>query len=192
MSAMYFCDRCPKILVSELLFYLSLTLAQNTAPQTLSSLSIFSSQKPCAQSCFIVNDFGCLIDNIGIAVGCVPDGGCQRAAASNNCYCRTDLQSVAESYLTSCVQNSCTVGDSSIDMSSAGSIYNYYCSSQGFPVNVLATTTQEGTQATATMYVLYLLPIGSTPVDWPIPRWGRFGSAFLPFGTYPKCLACIP
>jgi hypothetical protein len=65
-----------------------------------------------------------------------PTGG-----APNDCYYRIDLQSAAEYYLASCVSNSCTVGDSFIDILSAGSIYEYYYSSKGFLVAAAGTTT---------------------------------------------------
>jgi hypothetical protein len=154
---MHFHDRRPKTLLYGLLFYLSLTRAQETLPQTIFSLDIFSSQKPCAQACFTTGPIGgCFADVVGDALGCVNDDSCglgSRGLAPNDCYCRTDLQSVAESFLTSCVKSACTVGDSFIDISSAGSIYDYYCSSQGFPINGAATTTEESSQATTTVYV---------------------------------------
>jgi hypothetical protein len=148
---MYFLDRFRKIVVFVPLVFISLTLAQDTAFQTLWNLDVYSSQKPCAQQCFIDTGLGCAVDGIARAIGCEynPCG----SKASNNCYCRTDLQPVAESYITSCVKGKCTVGASSIDIASAGSIYNSYCSSLGFLVNVPATTTQESAQTTATMYV---------------------------------------
>ncbi|PMD38761.1 hypothetical protein L207DRAFT_530231 [Hyaloscypha variabilis F] len=152
---MCFHDLCPTYLLYGLLFCLSLTRAQDTLPQTIFSLPVFSSQKPCAQACFTTGPLGyCFEDMVGDALGCVTDNACglgSKALAPNDCYCRTDLQSVAESFLTSCVQSSCTVGDSSIDISSAGSIYLEYCSSQGFPINVPASTTQEIPQATTTV-----------------------------------------
>jgi hypothetical protein len=153
LSAMYFLDRYRKILASVPLFFLSLTLAQDTAFQTIYSLDIYSSQKPCAQQCFIYTGLGCHEDAVASAIGCQHSACDVNYGAPNNCYCRSDLQSAAESYITSCVKSGCTVGDSSIDISSAGSIYNYYCSSIGFPVNVPATTTQGSVQATTTVYV---------------------------------------
>jgi len=151
---MYFHYRCPKTRFSVLLSYFSITLAQVTELQTIFSLDAFSSQKPCAQDCFTSGPIGgCFVDVVGDALGCVNDNVCglgSSGLASNNCYCRTDLQSVAESFLTSCVRSACTAGDSSIDISSAGSIYGYYCSSQGYPAKVTATTTQESSQAKTT------------------------------------------
>jgi hypothetical protein len=155
---MYLRDRRPKTLLYGLLFHLASALAQGNLPQTVFSLPVFSSQKPCAQSCFRSADwvFGCFVDMVGGALGCAGGGVCGTGTiglATNNCYCRTDLQSVAESFLTSCVASSCTIGDSSMDISSAGSIYDYYCSSEGFPVNMPAATTQGSPQATTTVYV---------------------------------------
>jgi hypothetical protein len=145
---MYFHDRFLKTLVTVLLFCLAPAIAQSTALQTINSLEVFSSQKPCAQACFSANNgYNCQEDVLASVIGC--QNSCN-TNAPNYCYCRTDLQSVAESYLTSCVRSACTVGDSSIDISSAGSIYSYYCSSIGFPAPVPATTTRDSAAATTT------------------------------------------
>ena len=144
---MHFLKYCRKILVSIPLFFLSFTIAQNTAYQTIYSLDSFTLQKVCAQGCFINTALGCHQDSVASAIGCqnnVPDTCYTNFGGPNNCYCRNDLQSVAKSYITSCVKNWCTFGDSSIDISSAGSLYDYYCSSLGFAVKVPATTTQSG------------------------------------------------
>jgi hypothetical protein len=140
---MYLHDRFPKTLVSVLLFCLAPAIAQSTTTQTINSLNVFSSQKPCAQACFLSNGY----DVLASVIQC---NYAYSTNAPNYCYCRTDLQPVAESYLTSCVKSQCTVGDSSIDISSAGSIYRSYCSSNGYPINVPATTTHHDAQATTT------------------------------------------
>jgi hypothetical protein len=152
---MYFYNRRLTTLLYGL-FCLAFTRAQNTQLQTIFSLAIYSSQKPCAQGCFIRGD-DCFQDIVGDAIGCVNDNVCglgSSALAPIECYCRTDLQAVAESFLASCVKNACTVGDSSIDISSAGSIYSSYCSA-ALAASVPATTTQDGTsgQPITTMYV---------------------------------------
>lgn len=167
-----------KAFVSVLLFYLSITLAQDTNPQTIFSLDIFSSQKPCAQGCFIYTFLDCFSDAVGVDIGC-GSGGCTNHGALDNCYCRTDLQSAAQSYLTSCVEQFCTAGDSSIDISSAGSIYGDYCSSQGYPASAQATTTQESTQATTAMYVT-------------VYRSNRVSSSGLAYSTVGKIWGCFP
>jgi len=153
---MYFYNRRLSTFLYGLLFCLDLTRAQNTQLQTIFSLDIYSSQKPCAQGCFIRGGY-CFQDIVGDAIGCVDDNVCglgSSGLAVNECYCRTDLQAVAESFLTACVKSACTVGDSSIDISSAGSIYNSYCSA-ALATSVPAATTQEGTsgQPVTTMYV---------------------------------------
>lgn len=144
---MYLHDRFPKTLVSVLLFCLAPAIAQGITAQTINSLDIFSSQKPCAQECFSANGYNCQVDVLASVLGC--QNACN-TNAPNYCYCRTDLQLVAQSYLTSCVKSLCTVGDPSVDISSAGSIYRYYCSSNGYPVDVPATVTQDSARATAT------------------------------------------
>jgi hypothetical protein len=89
-------------------------------------------------------------DGVASAIGC-NHGLCRNGQdyypAKDDCFCRSDLQTVAQNYLSTCVLSHCTVGDSSIDMSSAVSIYNSYCSAKGF---VPATTTAPGTQGNPT------------------------------------------
>lgn len=129
-------------------FLVQLTHAQiGTITQDVYTISAFPSQKPCAQSCF-VNTWGCPYDVLGSVIGCKLGGGCAGSnwQATNDCYCRTDLQQPAQDYLTRCVESACTVGDSKIDASSAGSIYAQYCVEKGYilaaePATVQATTT---------------------------------------------------
>lgn len=121
-----------------------------TITQDIYTLSAFPLQKPCAQSCFVVTGF-CPNDVLGGEIGCNLHTNCDGSnwQATNDCYCRTDLQQPAQSYLTSCVEEWCTVGDSKIDASSAGSIYAQYCAEKGYspaaePATVQATTTGPG------------------------------------------------
>ena len=120
------------------------SLAQDpaTETQTLWSQDIYSSQKPCAQQCFLGDFGGCGIDQIAYQIGCNFNECSDKFGATNGCYCRTDLQSVAQSYVSQCVKTRCTIGDSEIDISSAVSIYDSYCVANGFPVNVPATPTR--------------------------------------------------
>jgi hypothetical protein len=130
---------------------LQLTHAQvGTITQDIYTLSAFPLQKPCAQSCFVVTDF-CPGDVLGAEIGCKTQTNCadNNWQATNDCYCRSDLQQPAQDYLTSCVEESCTVGDFKIDASSAGSIYAQYCAEKGYspaaePATVQATTTGPG------------------------------------------------
>ena len=136
--------RTGTILVLLLVSY-SHTQALDTATMSINKLDIYSQQKPCAQHCF----WNACGDALGAPLGCL-DWSCG-GVSPNYCYCRPDGQSAAESYLTSCFKSACTAGDSSIDISSAGSIYNYYCSSKGYIVAAAApTTTQEVAPATTT------------------------------------------
>jgi len=139
--------------------YVSLSLAQ-TSPETIYQLDIFTQQKPCAQSCFTGYGGGCNWDALGGKLGCQYDECASNFGSPDRCFCRLDLQSIGQSYLTSCVKAACTLGQSSIDISSAGSIYNFYCSSKGFVTTESATpvpttsaiapaTTTEITTATA-------------------------------------------
>jgi hypothetical protein len=109
----------------RLFSYVSLSLAQ-TSPETIYQLDIFTEQKPCAQDCFTGYAGGCNWDALAIAIGCQYNYCGSGFGAPDRCFCRLDLQSVGQSYLTSCVKAACTIGQSSIDISSAGSIYNFY------------------------------------------------------------------
>lgn len=126
---------------------LQLVYAQvGTITQDIIALSAFPFQKPCAQSCFVVTGY-CPYDVLGSKIGCKSQTNCADSnwQATNDCYCRTDLQAPAQVYLTSCVERYCTVGDSRIDASTAGSIYADYCAQKGYslaaPATVQATTT---------------------------------------------------
>lgn len=121
-----------------------------TVTQNIYTLSAFPLQKPCAQSCFVETAF-CPNDLLGSRIGCKSQTDCADSnwQATNDCYCRTDLQNPAQDYLTSCVERKCTVGDVKIDASSAGSIYAQYCAEKGYsaaaePATVQATTTGPG------------------------------------------------
>jgi hypothetical protein len=138
-----------ELLLLATTFLLPLTNAQiGTITQDIFTLTAFPLQKPCAQSCFLYSGF-CPSDVLGGAIGCNTQSDCftNNWEATNNCYCRSDLQQPAQDYLTSCVKKHCDVGDSRIDASSAGSIYANYCVEKGYafvtaPANVPATTTR--------------------------------------------------
>jgi hypothetical protein len=131
---------------------LQLSHAQvGTITQDVFSLSVYSLQKPCAQSCFVMTPLAdCNDDELGMAIGCVSRGCIGNGwQATNDCYCRSDLQQAAQSYLTSCISVGCSVGDYKIDAASAGSIYAQYCAENGYspatgPAAVQATTTTPG------------------------------------------------
>ncbi len=109
----------------------------------------FTKQAPCATACFYQWEGACSNDLVGANIGC--QAGCI-AWATNDCYCRTDYQSYATSYLYTCVSKGCTHGDPALDISSATSIYNAHCLKQGYTP---ATTTADSLPGatTATVYV---------------------------------------
>ncbi|KAI0802327.1 hypothetical protein GGR55DRAFT_455172 [Xylaria sp. FL0064] len=103
----------------------SVSLAQATA---------FASQRPCAQSCFgggIFGDVGELADGIG----------CAYQNPQNECVCRLDLQSNADEYIASCVSRYCSAN--TLDITSAVSIYDAYCTSAGYVRDTPATRTSD-------------------------------------------------
>ncbi|EON69657.1 hypothetical protein W97_08938 [Coniosporium apollinis CBS 100218] len=135
--------------------FLQLTHAQvGTITQDVYTLSAFPLQKPCAQSCFVATGI-CPNDVLGSEIGCNSWNCNDRIwQATNDCYCRTDLQKPAQELLTSCVERKCTVGDVRIDASSAGSIYARYCAEKGYspaaePATVQATATGPGASTRA-------------------------------------------
>jgi hypothetical protein len=128
-----------------------------TVTQDISTIAAYSKQLPCAQSCFMYGR-SCPLDVLGRKLGCDPEWSCSTRGwqAKNDCYCRADLQQPAQQWLTSCIQSSCSVGDASIDASTAGSIYSQYCAEKGYiagavPANVEATiTASDGSVHTST------------------------------------------
>lgn len=128
--------------------------------QSLTSLDALTSLKPCAQNCianiYCLAGSCCWNDFIASAIGCGWNCYGSSGGALNGCYCRTDLMPVANSYLTGCVKSACTIGDYSIDLSSAAGLYNGYCNGLGY---YLATTTTADATTTPT-----LVPGGTTLV----------------------------
>ncbi|OAP63487.1 hypothetical protein AYL99_02714 [Fonsecaea erecta] len=128
----------------------------NPKPQTIYMLTAFQEQQLCVQSCFTYG-YGCTTDLVGMAIGCSADS-CDFTSAAfgalDSCYCRGDLQLAAESYLTSCIQESCTVGDTSINIGAAVSIYGGYCTSLGYtavlPADNVAQTTAPNSNPSST------------------------------------------
>ncbi|CAI6338058.1 unnamed protein product [Periconia digitata] len=123
-----------------------------TAYQDITTVPGYADLKPCVQSCFHQTGF-CPNDLLGSKIGCRAHTDCKGSnwQATNDCYCRSDLQKAAQDYLTSCVEQKCTVGDVRIDESSAGGIYGRYCNEKGYtaaPASVSANPTKGGTTAT--------------------------------------------
>lgn len=128
--------------------FLAPTRAQ-TAYQEIFTLEAFSLQQTCAQYCFTNSLSGCTTDMVADAIGCSYNSCKSPFQAVDDCYCRADLQSAAESFLASCIKEFCTVGDTSYNVAVASSIYAGYCTSKGFtaksPAQNTAGTTSGGT-----------------------------------------------
>jgi hypothetical protein len=114
-----------------------------TMPQDLSTIAAYSQQLPCAQSCFMYGK-SCPRDILGQELGCNSNSGCSSRGweAKNDCYCRPDLQTPAQQWLTSCISSACSVGNAALDASSAGAIYNQYCQGKGYTAGPLPATVQ--------------------------------------------------
>ena len=119
-------------------------LALQSAPvvHSASTVSIVSdsgyiSERTCAQNC--VWHVG-VSDDLITFLGCGNSDGWQ-----NSCYCRSDLQSSASSFLTSCVNKACSTNP--VDLASAISIYSTYCTDA---VGAVAQPTTPGSVGAAT------------------------------------------
>lgn len=107
----------------------SILLAKDT-PQTVNSLAPYAQLRECAQNCFVGYQAGCIYDNVAKAINC--PANCF-SLALDSCFCRADVQTDAESYLSSCVITSCSSGgNNKVDLSSAVSIYDSYCLEKGY------------------------------------------------------------
>ena len=132
--------------------YLTATEAANTdleAQQSLSKLDVYGLQRNCAKSCFWGWNGG-PIDMVGERLGCsIP----YNWPAQNICYCRADLQSAGEAYLSSCVYSSCA--KNSVDLMTATSLYRAYCTPKITPQAAEVDTTPSSTPTLASEF-----PIG--------------------------------
>jgi hypothetical protein len=89
---------------------------------TITNEPYYSLLRPCAQQCMWCGQYwlqNCPALGINNILTCGLD----------SCYCRTDLQSSALSYITSCVLSGCS-GDS-VDLTQGLSLYSGYCSIDG-------------------------------------------------------------
>jgi len=102
--------------------------------------SAFSSLRSCARSCIGSTQSGPLF--LASELSCP-------SPYDNSCFCRSDLQQKADSYLSSCINRVCS---NTLDANSGASIYDAYCTSAGHVV-VAATT---GTQSTLTTSLVYI------------------------------------
>ena len=124
-----------------------------TAYESLYTLTAFSEQQDCVQHCFTggYSNIDCFSDVLGSAIGC-PNSPCSKTwQAVDECYCRGDLQSAAYDWLSSCIGEACTIGDTAVNLANAASIYSGYCTQRGFtalPAQNTATTTSPNGDST--------------------------------------------
>jgi hypothetical protein len=129
--------------------------ADSTPYASITSLAGYKSLRACAQGCIYHDDFGCVGDSIGQLLSCTYS--CSNFAW-DGCYCRPDLQTDAESFLSKCVSSACTIGDVALDVSAVVSLYDGYCISAGYTAlrapKVVTATTTIGNQFTGTTNVV--------------------------------------
>jgi hypothetical protein len=115
--------------------------SEDTATQSLYSEDVYKEQRSCAQYCFQ----DCCRDFIGHDVL-----SCSNPILSS-CYCRSYLQSVAVSAISSCVKTGCS--SDTVDIQSVTSIYQAYCTSNGYVAAATMTSaySPSATQAQATV-----------------------------------------
>jgi hypothetical protein len=137
------------ILIPLLLWLASLPFsltAASTAYESIYTIPDFALQQTCAQQCFTqgYDNIACYTDVLGSLLGC-PNTPCSATfAAVDACYCREDLQTAAHDILSSCIDQLCSIGDNSVNLATALSIYSGYCSARGFvalPASNAAETT---------------------------------------------------
>jgi hypothetical protein len=147
---------CLALVPFQLLLILTKPTVAQATTQSIASDASWQAIDLCAQDCFQTWVAGCWAPALDIFLQCVGVATPFCTYASNDCYCRADHQPVAVSYLSSCVSKSCTVGDAQIDVNSAITVYDGYCSSNGYLATAPATTSAQTTQGpivTTTVYV---------------------------------------
>ncbi|KAI8635511.1 hypothetical protein F5Y19DRAFT_408078 [Xylariaceae sp. FL1651] len=100
---------------------------------------VYASQRPCAQYCFA---------GFGNGPDILAEGlGCDTKNPQNECICRPDRQSAGDAYLSDCVGNNCS--ENTIDINSAVSIYDAYCTGAGFLRSTPTTPTSDSSTSLA-------------------------------------------
>jgi len=137
------------------LFLRSAEAQTGATHQSIFTLDAFLFQQNCVQNCFTNGyaNIDCYTDLLGSAIGC-PNSPCSKTwAAVDDCYCRGDLQPAARDWLSSCIDSLCTVGDNTVNVDNAASIYSSYCTDKGFtalPVQNVAETSTKKTNSAST------------------------------------------
>ncbi|KAH8810876.1 hypothetical protein F5884DRAFT_897410 [Xylogone sp. PMI_703] len=143
---------------SVLLLFLLLLHQASCATVTLTDLPAYQSQRPCAIDCFYYG-----FSSKGGPDGIAENIGCNVDPIMNECLCRPDLQAQADAYLSNCVRSKCD--QNSLDVNSAVTIYDDYCTSAGYyRVTDAPATSTSGTQAsptTVTVTVMQTVSVSS-------------------------------
>ncbi|KIX10648.1 uncharacterized protein Z518_01732 [Rhinocladiella mackenziei CBS 650.93] len=142
-----------------LLAFLAIIHVATAATVTLTESPAYASQRSCAIYCWYA----------GFSVDGGPDQlaselDCPVDPIENDCFCRPDLQASADSYLKSCVSGVCD--GNTVDVNSAVSIYDSYCTSAGYlrAEETAPAQTSSGTQqppATVTVTALRTVTVSS-------------------------------
>ncbi|KAK3389313.1 hypothetical protein B0H63DRAFT_463371 [Podospora didyma] len=131
-----FISRCAFFVVFVLA---SLAAADDAARQTIFQEPQFLSQVKCVRDCIVSQGTtgACWTDRVAVTIECENVPGCVASlgggtpwAARNSCYCRTDLQTAAQSAISSCVRTACAVGgvgDMNANLAGGSLVYREYC-----------------------------------------------------------------
>jgi hypothetical protein len=136
--------------------------AQISATVSIYSGPEYAAQRPCAQGCFMCPTACCMYDYECFA----NNFGCGQLDVLNQCFCRADLQPVAYSILSKCVNSACA---NTVDVQSALSIYTEYCATMASTLVMPSITSSAGmaiaTAAGGTAQVVSVVTVTSTPVE---------------------------
>jgi hypothetical protein len=113
---------------------IALFLAFGALPIHAASVSIISydpynGQTECAKRCLW---HAGALDDLIAAIGC-------STPWTNECFCQPDLASSASEFLSGCVANQCTTPKTGQAVTRAVSVYNNYCSANGFSIPTAAS-----------------------------------------------------
>ncbi|EXJ58513.1 hypothetical protein A1O7_05939 [Cladophialophora yegresii CBS 114405] len=131
------------LIIQIILVFTTSCIQTSQADSTVSITAqpAFSSVRPCVQHCIWCGEYW-LINCPGSAIGL----NNVLSAGLDSLFCRTDLQSTASSYLTSCIYSGCTTN--TVDLQDGLSLYNGYCHIDGASLNDYPTLTSSSKSPT--------------------------------------------
>ncbi|KAK6823524.1 hypothetical protein PG995_006319 [Apiospora arundinis] len=97
--------------------------ATTPGPVTIDQSDLYSSQRPCARKCW--NSYGTIGYQIANEISCD-----MKPNVRNECFCRTDLQFSAHTFVASCVNTWCS--KVAADIATATRLYDEYCTANGY------------------------------------------------------------